>query len=68
DEEEHVDPSQGNGVDGEEVAGDHALRLVADELTPGEATTFSGWAEPGVLMNPWLATFYEGRDLIDSLL
>lgn len=21
-----------------------------------------------VLMNPWLATFYEGRDLIDSLL
>lgn len=48
DEEEDVDPSQGDGVDGEEVAGDHALRLVADELTPREPTTLSGRPEAGL--------------------
>src|SRR5206468_2287071 len=46
DEEEHVDPPQGDGLDGEEVAGDHALRLAADELTPGKPASPSRGAEP----------------------
>jgi hypothetical protein len=35
DEEQNVDPPQGDRVDGEEVARDHALCLASDELAPG---------------------------------
>jgi hypothetical protein len=43
---EHVDPPQGQGLDGEEVAGDHGLRLAADELKPGKTISLSGRSEP----------------------
>jgi hypothetical protein len=35
DEEQHVDPLEESGFDGEKVAGDHARRLRAQERTPG---------------------------------
>jgi hypothetical protein len=48
DEEEHVDPPQGDGFDGEQVAGDHGLRLAADELAPGKPASMSCGPEPGL--------------------
>jgi hypothetical protein len=35
DEEQHVDPFEQHGVDGEEVAGQHRVRLRGEELFPG---------------------------------
>jgi hypothetical protein len=48
DEEEHVDSAQRDGLDGEEVAGEHGRGLTADELAPGQPTSLSRRAEPGL--------------------
>jgi hypothetical protein len=42
DEEEHVHPLQPDGLHREEVDGEHALRLRAQELTPGETGALAG--------------------------
>src|SRR5215211_1734759 len=42
DEEEHVQPLQGNGLDREEVDGEHAVRLRPQELAPGEPGAHAG--------------------------
>lgn len=46
DEEEHVDPSQGDRVDGEEVAGERALGLMRMNSLQ-EGTSRSGRTDPG---------------------
>ena len=51
-EEEHVDPPQGDGLDGQEVAGEHGRRLTADQLAPGQPTSLSSRAEPGLAQEP----------------
>jgi len=45
--EEHVDPAQENGVDGEEVAGEHRAGLGAAELSPGRPGPPWRWVETG---------------------
>src|SRR5215218_9585637 len=40
--EEHVQPLQGDGLDREEVDGEHAVRLRPYELAPGESGTLAG--------------------------
>jgi hypothetical protein len=40
DEEEDVDAGQPDGLDGEEVAGQHRRRLLAQELPPARAVAF----------------------------
>jgi hypothetical protein len=42
DEEENVQPLQRDGLDGEEVDGEHALRLSSHERSPGQAGTLTG--------------------------
>jgi hypothetical protein len=42
DEEENVQPLQRDGLDGEEVAREHALRLSSQERSPGRAGTLTG--------------------------
>src|ERR671938_1200818 len=42
DEEEHVQPLQPEGLDREEVDREHALRLRAQEVSPGEAGALTG--------------------------
>src|SRR6266511_4097454 len=44
DEEEHVEPLQPDGLDREEVDGDHALRVSAQEVAPGKACPLAGGA------------------------
>src|SRR2546425_10246238 len=41
DEAENVEPRNEDAVDGEEVAGEHARRLAADELAPGEPASLA---------------------------
>src|SRR6266540_1924381 len=43
--EEHVQAPQGNSLDGEEVDGEHALRLRAQELAPRESGALTGRPE-----------------------
>src|SRR6266536_1560485 len=45
DEEEHVEPLQPDGFDGEEVDRDHALGLRSQELAPTEARALAGRSE-----------------------
>jgi hypothetical protein len=45
DEEEHVQPLQRDRLDGEEVDCEHALRLCAQERSPGESASRAGRAE-----------------------
>src|SRR3954469_19914412 len=46
DEEQDVEPYREDGVDGEEVAREHARRLAADELGPGNAGSLASGPEP----------------------
>ena len=46
DEEEDVEPCREDGVDGEEVAREHARGLAADELAPGNAGSLASGSEP----------------------
>jgi hypothetical protein len=46
DEEEDVEPCREDGVDGEEVAREHARGLAADELAPGDAGSLASGSEP----------------------
>jgi len=46
DEEQDVEPSREDRVDGEEVAREHARRLPADELTPPNAGSLASGSEP----------------------
>src|SRR5262249_54206476 len=48
DEEEHVDPLQAGGFDGEKVAGDHARRLRSQEGSPRRARSLRCWLETGL--------------------
>jgi hypothetical protein len=48
DEQEHVQPSQRDRLDGEEVDREHALRLCPQERAPGESASRAGRAEPGL--------------------
>jgi len=43
DEEQDVDPSKGHRLDGEEVAGDEARRLLVQECAPRESTSPRRW-------------------------
>jgi hypothetical protein len=45
DEEEDVEPCRQDGVDGEDVAREHARRLAADELAPGDAGSLASGSE-----------------------
>src|SRR3954447_11703622 len=45
DEEQDVEPYREDGVDGEEVAREHARRLAADELAPGNAGSLASGPE-----------------------
>src|SRR3954469_6087999 len=45
DEEQDVEPCREDGVDGEEVAREHARRLAADELAPGNAGSLASGPE-----------------------
>src|SRR3954469_25498434 len=45
DEEQDVEPCREDGVDGEEVAREHARRLGADELAPGDAGSLASGSE-----------------------
>jgi hypothetical protein len=36
DEEEHVDPFQPGGLDGEEITGERGRRVLAEKVAPGE--------------------------------
>jgi len=45
DEEQHVQPTKPDGVDGEEIDGDDAPRLRTHELTPRWTGSCAGWAE-----------------------
>ena len=47
DEEQDVEPSQGDGVDAAEVGGDHRLGLGADERRPCRAGAARGGFDPG---------------------
>src|SRR6266545_152729 len=49
DEEEHVQPLQPDGLDGEEVDGEHAVRLRAEELAPREAGALASRPEASLL-------------------
>src|SRR5215211_8685967 len=42
DDEENVQPAQGNGLDRKEVDGEHAVRLRPQELAPGEPGAHAG--------------------------
>jgi hypothetical protein len=46
DEEEDVEPCREDGVDGEDVAREHARGLAADELAPGNAGSLASGSEP----------------------
>ena len=46
DEEQDVEPCREDAVDGEEVAREHARRLAADELAPGDAGSPARRSEP----------------------
>ena len=48
DEEEHVDPLQERGLDGEEVAGEHARRLRSQEGTPRRMRSLRRRRETGL--------------------
>ena len=48
DEEQHVEPSEGGGVDAQEVGRDDRLRLGADELGPGRSRTRLDRADPSL--------------------
>jgi hypothetical protein len=39
DEEQDIDPSKGHRLDGEEIGGDQARRLLAQECAPREVTS-----------------------------
>ena len=43
--EQHVQPFQPDGVDGEEIHRDHALRLRAQKLAPRKTAALACWAE-----------------------
>jgi hypothetical protein len=45
DKEQHVQPTKPDRVDGEEIDGNHALRLRAEELTPRRTLALARWAE-----------------------
>ncbi|HEX5922191.1 MAG TPA: helix-turn-helix domain-containing protein [Baekduia sp.] len=47
DEEQDVKPRASNGVDGEEVQGDQAHRLSADEVAPRDLRASTGRTQPG---------------------
>jgi len=49
DEEQHVDPLQQHGVDGEEVTGQDRLGLCGEELLPGRPASAWRWVHPGVV-------------------
>src|SRR5215207_603876 len=46
DEEEHVQAAQGDGLDGEEVAGEHARGLPTKECRPAYGSSPRRWLEP----------------------
>ncbi len=48
DEEEHVQASEPERLDGEEVAGDHRLRLRTEELAPAQASPGAGGRHAGL--------------------
>jgi hypothetical protein len=45
DEEEDIQPGGKDGIDGEEVGREHARRLAADELAPGDAGSLARRSE-----------------------
>ena len=51
DEHEHVQPTQQDGVDGEEVAGEHRRRVLAHERAPGETITLRRRRDTGLLQD-----------------
>src|SRR5215216_5930452 len=57
--EENVQPAQGNGLDREEVDGEHAVRLRPQELAPGEPSAHAG--RPQTRLSEELA-YSRGRD------
>ena len=50
--EEHVEPAEGHGVDGEEIGGDDARRLSSQELAPRRAMPPWGGPEAAVFQDP----------------
>jgi hypothetical protein len=46
DEEEHIDPFQTGGLDGEEITGERRRRLLAEEVAPGELVSLRRRRQP----------------------
>jgi hypothetical protein len=61
DEEQHVDPFEEDGVDGEEVAGQDAAGLGGEELLPGWAGAVGPWVDAGAVQD---VPSGAGRDLV----
>ena len=63
--EEHVDPPEEGGLDGEEITGEHACRVSAQECAPRRAASLRGGLE--AFFNEHLAHRRRGDDDAQTL-